>query len=467
MILFNLSFYGPLLNVSHNSSLYYKVQRMFNLASSRHQKLFYCSSLDDSNLGSQLDLKSYTKTSSSKIMKRNFWQKLINKYWQETIFISSSNSLIDNYTNKLKSTGLSVYTNNDYKNFLLQFSKDLLDRKIYFTLNSLNSKKVSELRSENNFYVKYKWLKFQNPNILLKQYNFSELKPYEHTRSFDSSLPLFILINNDKQIILAESSDELSNTTVLLKFYNKLTARGLHNKNLYTGLFFVNPEDAIEYKNYITEKYKKSTRNLKIQVVTTTLSFYKKMLMKSNNVTDFRLIPDLQEVANLLFKYKRYKNLEFDITQKHGYNYFQGQPIYMIKPMQVSKSLNEIKYTYSYTDHNNLRIEYQPIFLNHDTALGAWKNYTKSFNKNHIPVKPYLYVSNLETLIHTPRYIKNQNEFIFLPSLNTFNFIKIYSKNSIKNSNDIIKTLINKSLGLRSLCYRIIWSLTTRQPNSW
>nr|ARW63693.1 hypothetical protein [Chondria sp. (in: red algae)] len=477
MILFNLSFYNPILHsfdkndlctrLQFTKSVYiYIVRNNFNLNKSKYNKSSCFVSSNNNILVNQLTFKSASKNSKAKIIKRNFWQKLVNKYWQETIFISSSNSLLNNYTNKLKSTGLSVYEGSDYKNFLLQFSKDLLDRKIHFNFKNLNNGKIFEAVNKNNVYIKYKWLKFFNPNTMLMQYSSNEVNTYKYTDSFNYSLPLFTLVNSNKQIILAESSDELSNRQVLLKFYHKLTNKGLYNKKLYTGLFFINPEDATEYQNYIINKYSKSTRNIQVKLVVTTLNFYNKILSKSSNATEFRLIPDLQEVGNLLFKYRKYKNLEFDLTQKYGHNYFQGQPIYIIKSLKTSNNLDNIKYSYSYYGHNNQKTQYNPIFLNHETAVNAWQTYKKSLNAYYLPIKPSLYVSNLETFINTSNYIKNQDRFIFLPSLDTFQFIKRYLQNGFKNSNNILKVLRENSLNLKSLCYRTLWSLTTRQPNN-
>nr|ARW68267.1 hypothetical protein [Chondria sp. (in: red algae)] len=471
MILFNFSFYNPILYLSHKYDLYTKLQlsksiyskrKNFNLSNLQYHRSYYLISLN-----SKSNFKFFQRAPKTKIIKRNFWQKLVNKYWQETIFISSSNSLLENYTNKLKSTGLSVHEGNDYKNFLLEFSKDLLDRKMNFNLKTFNNGKISSLVNKNNVYIKYKWLKSYNPNILLTKYNSTKLYHSNYMKSVDNSLPLFVLINSSKQIILAESTDQLSHRQTLMKVYHKFTQRGLYTKKLYTGLFFINPEDAMEYQNYIKVKYNKSSRDLQIKLVATTLNFYNKMLSKSSSATEFRLIPDLQEVGNLLYRYKKHRNLHFDTDQKYGPNYFQGQPIYVIKPVKSSKNLDSTKYLYLSYNRKKQIMQYDPIFLNHKTAINAWKTYKKSSSNYHLPLKPVLYVSNLETFIKTSDYIKNKDKFIFLPSLETFDFLKTYLQNSLKNNNYIWKILKENSVILKSLCYRALWSLTTRQPNIW
>ena len=113
----------------------------------------------------------------------------------------------------------------------------------------------------------------------------------------------------------------------------------------------------------------------------------------------------------------------------------------------------------------NNQKQYKTVFLNYATALNTWKNYKQSCNDLNLPVKPNVYVSNLETLIQNSYDDKNQDQMILLPSLDTFDFMKKHFRNT-KESN-LVGLLKNKGLHLRSLCYRTLWSLTTRQPTAW
>ena len=469
MVLFNFSFYNPNSFLSHHYNLHaklkltrsiHKVKRNYSL--SYYGKSNCVLAIRSNSFASQLSSELSHRSTKPQVKKRNFWQMLINKYWQETIFISSSNSSLESYTNKLKSTGLSIYDGNDYKSFLVQFSRDLLDRKINL---SLMNGKVSGVLNRDNVYVKYKWLKSYHPNNFFVKYKSYKTPNNKYTKAIDNSLPVFVLINKKKQLILAESSEQLSNRRIFIKAYHRITKKALSNKKLYVGLFFVNPEDALEYQNYLVSKYMKSTRSGEIKVVATTLSFYTKMLSKSTVVTEFRLIPDLQEVGNLVYKYRKYRNLRFDNLQRYGHNYFQGQPIYIIQPIQTNKQLHDIKYMYLFEDIKKRTIKYNAIFLNHNTAINAWQSYRKSLNYNSLPLVPKIRVSNLEAFIKTSDYMTNKDQFIFLPSVETFNFIKAYLHNSVTNTSTVWQILKDNTLNMKSLCYRALWSLTTRQPN--
>lgn len=469
MVLFNLSFYNSNSFLSPQYNLYAK----FKLIGSIYQlkKDTYLTYYGRSNRllavhSNVLVSKSGSEFSSQsikpKIKRRNFWETLVNKYLQETIFISSSNSSLDSYTNKLKSTGLSIYDGNNYKSFLVQFSRDLLDRKIDISL--MNSK-VSSALNRNNLYLKYRWIKSYHPRNLFVKYKSHKIPNYKYIQAIDNSLPVFVLINKKKQMILAESYEQLSKRRILLKAYHRVTQQALSNKKLYVGLFFINPEDALEYQNYLMSKYAKSTHSPEIKLVATTLNFYTKMLSKSTPATEFRLIPDLQEVANLVHKYRKYRNIRFDNMQKYGYNYFQGQPIYIIQPVQNSGQLYSIKHMHLNNEIRKYTMKYNMVFLNHDTAIRAWQSYRQSLNHHHLPSMPNIRVSNLEAFIKTSDYVANKDSFIFLPSVETFSFIKTYLHNSFTNKSTVWQILKYNTVNIKSICYRALWSLTTRQPN--
>ena len=76
-----------------------------------------------------------------KLISRNFFIQLINKFWRETIFLSASNQLSDTYIEKLKSDGLLIYSK-EYKNFLSAFSKALINDRIHFSLDVTNEKSL-------------------------------------------------------------------------------------------------------------------------------------------------------------------------------------------------------------------------------------------------------------------------------------------------------------------------------------
>nr|YP_009398648.1 hypothetical protein [Kuetzingia canaliculata]ARW67834.1 hypothetical protein [Kuetzingia canaliculata] len=410
---------------------------------------------------------------SSKFIKRNFWQKLINQYWQETIFISKSNSLFDSYLNKLKSSGLSIYQGNDYKNFLLKFGKDLLNGKIHVDLNSSDQAEESLLVNRNNLYLKYTWFKFFDWTIFKSIFNSQKIHnsiDYSNENINKNTLPLFMLINSNHQLILAESSDRSYNHGIISNYNLKFMQNLGQNNRMYTGLLFVNSKDALEYQEYIQSQFLQSTRINRLKLVASNINFYYRLLSKSSDNIEFRLIPDLKEISQLIYKHRKSRNISFDVDQNYSHNYFQGQPIYLIKPLiaknRKSNHLEKVNYSYSLIENHN-SIKYDAVFLNYETALRAWYKFRNQYQDYKLPFKPKIQVSNLEKFLYTRYYKNNKDKIIFLPSAQTYQFIKTNSLFDKHKPFGYKQNVKNKVLHFKTLFCRIFWSLTSRQPINW
>nr|YP_010850794.1 hypothetical protein Ycf80 [Lophurella mutabilis]WGH13511.1 hypothetical protein Ycf80 [Lophurella mutabilis] len=404
---------------------------------------------------------------------RNFWQKLINKFLQETIFLSSSNAISNDYILKLKTSGLSVYENNEYKNFLYKFSKDLLNGKVNVVTNDVNNSTTLIPIKKDDIYLKYKWLKSLN----FKNFIFSNLKQdvgdiFRNSTSklFNFSLPLFVVINDNQEIVVSESVDQLSKSRFFLNRFSYFINSNKQSKNLYIGLLFVNPQDATEYKNYITANCYNSILSSKINVVPANMQLYYKLMMLRNKNIEFRLIPDLREISDLISKYKKYTNVSFNIKQKYSNNSFQGQPIYLIKSIYVKKKysnyVKKLEYLYSFKK-DQMNMQYKAAFLNYKTLIGAWKKFKQDNCDYDLPSVPDVSVSNFEAFIQEKNYKKNHSNTIFLPSLQTYDFIQKYSHISLEHTSGLKFWLLNKSVFLKTFVIRVFWSLTSRQPTNW
>nr|QCI05636.1 hypothetical protein [Cryptopleura ramosa] len=407
------------------------------------------------------------KRNKYQLINRNLLQKLVNKYWQETIFISKPNVLSDNYINKLKTNGLSIYGSNDYKNFLLEFSKALLNGKVQVCMNN-NVIDSSIFIYNNDIHFKYIWKKGFNVSsnyLLNKQKIVKKISLLSNTYIRNSILPIFAITNQYNQLVMFESADKRSlqknNFSELSMFFNKI-----YSKKIYTGLLFINPEDASEYQEYISSKYNYSTRSNYIQAFIGQLNLYYKLVYSSIYNTEFRLIPDLKEVSELIYRYQYYKNIYFDQNQKYGKNYFQGQPLYSIKSILATNKNNKTKVliNYSYNIKNKYNInKYQAIFLNYKTALLAWNQFKEENSHYNLPNKPLLHISNLENFLN--KHNKDDTNIIFVPSFDTYKFIKNHMK--FKKTNNINKIFIRNTLSFKNFMTRALWSLTSRQPINW
>ena len=413
---------------------------------------------------------------NKKLISRNLVTKLINQYWQETIFLSMSNPISDTYINALQSSGIAVYKS-QYKKFLLDFSKALNTGRIEV---SVSSNQNLPNKASYDKYIKYVWRKgfnFPVPKLLL--YNINSLKyiflAKEHNNNLiqalnNNSFPLFTVVNKFNQIIMAEPAREIVNDTSMLdkiyRYYSQKFLFEQNNQPVYEGMFFINPEDALEYKNYIQNKYKNFSIGNNVEILASKLGFYYQISQKTISKTKFRLIPDLTELGKLLFEYRKLHNISFHKNQKYGKTYFQGQPIYLIQPTTVfDRRINKnifIEHHYK-IKRNHKEHRYQAVFMNYQTALSAWKKFRQENTNYKLPVYPKIIVYNLEDYLNTNINQNKAEHLLFIPSKESFNFIK----NSIKYQTNMYQIFSSKWLYLQVLTKRIIWSLTSRQPNVW
>lgn len=403
---------------------------------------------------------------------RNLFQKFINKYWQETIFISKSSLLSESYINKLKTTGLSIYKNNDYKNFLVELSKALLNGKLQISID--DNKTNSDLfKYDNHIYMKYIWRKGLNlsfTNLRHKQAKIDKLDIVSSNKITHHSLPIFAITNESNELIMAESSEEIlfhkSFIALCLNWFKISLFQNVSDKKKYMGLLFINPEDANEYRQDILYKYSTSSRNSDIKYFIGYLKLYYQLLHASIYNTEFHLIPDLKEVSDLIYKYQHYSHLYFDKSQKYGKNHFQGQPIYLIKSvLAVNKNTQQkdlVNYSYNIKYDSNIQ-EYQAVFLNYKTALFGWNQFRELHLNYKLPTKPSLYISNLEEFLNN--YKTSNKNIIFVPSSDTYQFITQHIK--LNKTNKINQLFIQNISYIKNSMIRAMWSLTSRQPTNW
>nr|YP_009296019.1 hypothetical protein Schiz_071 [Schizymenia dubyi]AOM64954.1 hypothetical protein Schiz_071 [Schizymenia dubyi] len=422
-------------------------------------------------------LNTHKEFAQNKLISRNFFNQLINKYWQETIFLSVSDRIADSYIYKLKSRGLSVYKKRP-KRFLVNFGKALVTGRVE---SSLQDDKLSYEELMKIGYLKYVWRKGLNINLLqnlLNRGTESSLKPIQIQliKYFENNeFPVFITVNNFNQMVLAEPGSEpryaRSFADKLYTWYYNYFLGSNQSRPTYQGLFFINHEDALEYKNSISFKYPKSSKENSLQVFTTRLDFFYKLNRMLIPRIRFTLIPDLKELAELVFKYRKYKHIFFHPQQNYGKDHFQGQPIYFIQPISVrnkaTKRIELVNYTYQ-VQQSNIYKESQLIFTNYKTAMRAWNKFKYKYKSQYnLPNKPKIMVYNLEDFIKTCE-IDNKlylNNSLFVPSQQSYKYIK--NEQAEKYPTRLKQILSDKFLYFQVLSKRIFWSITSRLPASW
>nr|QCI04737.1 hypothetical protein [Bornetia secundiflora] len=414
---------------------------------------------------------------NNQLITRNCWQKFINQYWQETIYLSNISPESETYINKLKDHGLLIYKGSDYKNFLAAFNKALINGNILVSLNNTFTNDSVHF-NQKNVYLKYIWRK--------KLYSYFSLLNYFKMNSNDSlsankirkniynSFPLFTIVNNDRRIIMSESAEEsLIGKNFINLFYDRYLKFLIPKnacKKIYTGLFFISVEDAAEYKRYITSQYIDMGNNANLNIFISPIYLYYKLINSAFPNMEFRLMPDLKEVSDLLYQYRYYKNITFDQNQQYSKYSFQGQPIYIIQPTIAQHKLMHHKklINYSYINKNNQALEkHQAIFLNYKTAILAWNQFKDRHIDYRLPDKPILKVFNVEDYLDNyvndiSNSYKDREDLIFIPSVETYMFIKQNLR--IKSTVTLKQVLVWKISHIRQSLYRILWSLTSRQP---
>ena len=414
------------------------------------------------------------------LLSPTFLDHFVNKYWEETIFFSKSNAISDKYYNQLKSYGLSIYKH-PYKKFLFEFSRALITGSMKTHLSQVQN--ISNVASEPTD-VQYTWRKglncYLSGNLSTIIFNKSknsfgnrvQLEVIKKTKHH--KLPIFAVANGFRQIVVAEPADELvinkNPIDHIHQWYSDNILAYKDKRPAYESLFFINVEDALEYKAYIANKYLNygtyDNQN-HLSVLSSSLDFYYNLIDESHPRVCFRLIPDLKELGQLINEYQYYGNILFHKKQKYGKDYFQGQPIYIIEPIYSKNKENRqnhlISYSYISKDNIDLRT-YKSIFMNYDVALLAWKKFISHNTNYSLPSTPQILVYNLEDFLAMHDYDLDLHKIspIFIPSQDSYKFIQLSEK--AEKPNTIVRTLLNQSYYFKIFAKRLIWSLTSRQP---
>lgn len=457
MILFNLIFSQKM--VVSSSFLRFNStyeEKIINVSKPIFQKrLLLAYDINDVNILS----KSVYDLADQKFLKSNVWSNIINSFWQQTLFLSLSNDLSNKYIAQLNS--LNIMRNKaNYKDLIYKFGKIFNNQDL-----SNTSFKSFQIQNTNKLqYIQYVWLKsfsiiqfnlFKANEV--KYYFNNFLKIFDKNVSFNH-LPLYTISNNLGQMIISEipKRPNMKNHMFEPKLINT------DNSNIYESWFFINFEDAQEYMQYITKYYNFSGKQNPLKIFPCNLKTFYKLSAKYSNKILLRLVPDLNQVGKLLYKYRYSNNIFFHKKQKYGSDYFQGQPIYMIVD-KTKKNVNQDLY-YN-MNSGTTKCNYSLIFTNYNTALKIWKKMKAKLGNNKIYNKPKLVVYNLESFLKdqintTPG---NSYKLLLVPSENSYSYVK--KEHLIKKHNKAYDNFTNLYSFFQLWTKRIFWSLTSCHPH--
>jgi hypothetical protein len=415
--------------------------------------------------------------------KSNLFQALIDKYWEQKIFISVSTPLSKKYVTRLAKKE-TVIMRNTRKQLFVQLSKALLGRRINIYSANHNILDVQQLRSSIIYNLK-KSFNIEAPK------HWTRLWKNQRTINFPSLLqlsllnklqynyfPLFTVVNGLRQIIVAEPAEELNfDNNLASSLYQWYYDRFIWEKDnsiIHEGWFFISPQDAEEYKEYIRIKYPRSANLNQLKILCTGIDFYYQLNRISPPRIQFRLFPDLVEVGKLIKNSKHRKDLTFDSRQKYGKDFFQGQPIYFIEPVICKKlySNNRAVVNYYYqTPLDSFKQKYPAVFFNKSVAIMAWEKFKTMMPDYKLPKYPKLRVYNLEDFIkdHESDELTNQQKFLLVPSEESYKRINDITHEEQQNHGLYQMAQSSSALILRAKLWskKIVLSLTSRQPPNW
>lgn len=433
-----------------------------------------------------IDIKSMKEKTSNKlysdikniIINHQIWHK----YWQEFLYISSNYPELNNFEDI-------VSKNYFYHNPQIEEleNKRMEESLKYYLLDGrikVLYPRFSNTQSLPDASIKYTWRKSINRIFSLYFHSLyhSKCQCFCLNRVQNHILlalkkqkfPVFIVINGFNQIVINEP-EHLINTKqkfgnqLLKSVYSIFTLSREYSLPLREAYIFINPIDAIEYYTYIKSQYPKSAKQLELKLFAGSLDEFYKINRLAIPHTQFRLLPDLKEVGKLVTQYQYKNNVNFDYKQVYGKNYFQGQPIYFIEPIIYKYIALTMQPCYFPNSLDLNQKEYNCIFTTYQDAIVAWGKYRRKFPQHTLNKKPTLTVYNMESFLkeNENQVVNNkiiQLNFRFVPSQETYQYIKKLQKNKSDNSSSIINLKKSFSLLVQVWTNRILWGMLRRNP---
>nr|YP_010337626.1 hypothetical protein MW560_pgp020 [Dixoniella grisea]UNJ17211.1 hypothetical protein [Dixoniella grisea] len=309
---------------------------------------------------------------------------------------------------------------------------------------------LSTIKTQGISYTWKKGLNFPRPNHWPNLFKSSRSPNFsiKQQTTFSSQLdnfPIFVVRNGFEEISIGVTKYRESKN-IFESLYNLYIDYFIWTKDkepYSLGLFFINPQDAMEFRNTIMYKYPHSSKELQLSIYPINLNLAYTLNRTSPPHIQFRFIPDFQELSKLLKVYKYQKNIQFHKNQIYGNNYFQGQPIYIYNHI-VNKSSEAQKYVSTSKEVLDKTVEH----LN------------TQFKHNRVQNKYMITVYNLEDFLCDLEGDK-QASFQIFTSSDTYQYIQ--DECHFKNHNILtsIKSNVNKQiLFINIWAKRILWALT-------
>jgi hypothetical protein len=294
-------------------------------------------------------------------------------------------------------------------------------------------------------------------------------------------VPIYTIVNGYNEIVIASPrSMPPKNSIELLydKYYDNFLWKE-DNGSVSLGLFFVNKEDAETYLQEICKKDPKGSEDIGLNVKMVGLDTFYELNRTSKPRMQAKLVADLEEIDSLLNDYSKKSVLHFHPKQKYRKQWFQGNPIYLIKVNEKINSLDKknctlSKYDFADSAYNNKKV----LLFKRNDAYKVWELYRSKNEELNLPDKPLLEIYNLENYLLDLEKgdISLTEQTIFIPSYDSYLYSKqLVQKSKIEKETSIqekMDTHVNTFVKSVQRFYKgIIWLVTSdtlpAEDNSW
>ena len=213
-------------------------------------------------------------------------------------------------------------------------------------------------------------------------------------------VPVYVVVTDNQELVMAtprEDQEETFFDWLYRKYYNWFVWTE-DNGPISIALFFLNKEDAHLYLQEIGKKNPSCAEKTNLHVQLTSLDTFYKLNRTSAPGTQAKLIADLEEIHNVAFDYIP-KNLHaINPKQKHNKTLYQGNPIYILKPIVVKHGSTKSLIDYKITDTFNNTYT-RNVFFKLKDAYMAWDKFCENNPSLKLPLVPNIEIYNLESYL--------------------------------------------------------------------
>jgi len=285
-------------------------------------------------------------------------------------------------------------------------------------------------------------------------------------------VPVYTVVNKQNELVTASTREYKNSHSLhwIQNKYNEIFFWEYDEGSVAINLFFMNKEDAASYLHEICKREPKEAENLGLKIKTIGLDVFYKLNRTSAPKTQSRLVGDLKEIDSLLTKYSYESICSMHPKQKYSKDWFQGNPIYVIK---FHKSLrNKTIAPYSYQDSYEKKL----IFFSKEDAMKAWKVFLVKKSIFSLNTKPSIEIYNLENfLLDVENTPDSSLELSFIPPYKSYVELKSQNNQGLFVKSSFTEEYLYKTrLCLKSLqrFYKgVIWLFTSdtlpSEENSW